>query len=110
MAKYALFFSYTHETWARLMDNPTDRAAAVRATVEEAGGTFDSLYYMFGDHDGIVISDFPDPADAAAFALVVASTGAFASLETRQLFSSSELPNVLNKAVAAKDAYVKPGD
>ncbi|MDT7646118.1 MAG: hypothetical protein QOC75_3118, partial [Pseudonocardiales bacterium] len=39
MIKFALFFSYTPETWARMISAPSDRAAAVRATIEQAGGT-----------------------------------------------------------------------
>src|SRR5262249_6908399 len=30
LAKYAVFFTYSSDAWARMIDNPGDRAAAVR--------------------------------------------------------------------------------
>jgi uncharacterized protein with GYD domain len=110
MIKFALFFSYTPETWARMISAPSDRAAAVRATIEQAGGTLESLYYMLGDQDGIVIFDVPDADAAAAVALLVTSSGAFRSVSTHQLIPSADLPAVLTKAAAGQGSYVRPGD
>jgi hypothetical protein len=45
----------------------------------------ESLYYMLGDHDGIVIFDVPDADAAAAVALLVTSSGAFRSVSTHLL-------------------------
>ncbi len=30
MAKYVTFFTYTSDTWARMIQNPGDRSAAIR--------------------------------------------------------------------------------
>ena len=74
MAKYAMFFSYTSEAWARLIDHPEDRTAVARHVVESAGGTLESIYWMLGDRDGLAIVDVPDSVSAAAVSLAVTRT------------------------------------
>lgn len=102
MVKFALFFSYTDDTWACMLEAPTDRFAALRAMVEQLGGALESLYYIFGDHDGVAIFDAPDADAAAAVAPLVTSTGAFRSAKTHQLIPSSDLHKVLAKAASAR--------
>jgi uncharacterized protein with GYD domain len=111
MAKYALFFSYTPESWAAMISSPGDRAAAARAGVESVGGTLESMYFMFGERDGLVIIDVPDAEAAAAVAIAIAvtSTGAFRSMQTVPLIAPHELPGVLEKAGQALGAYTPPG-
>ncbi|MDD7942041.1 GYD domain-containing protein [Actinomycetospora lutea] len=109
MAKYITFFSYTEETWAKMIANPSDRLAAVRASAQSLGGDVEALYYMFGSHDGFVISDLPDAAAAAGLSLAVNSTGAAKALETHEIFPSSELPAVLERAATVQRAYRTPG-
>ena len=79
VSKFAMFFSYTPETWAKMIGNPNDRTAAVTALVEGVGGKLEALYYMLGDRDGFVVFDAPDPESAGALALAVNSSGAFNS-------------------------------
>lgn len=38
MAMYLTRFSYTPETWARMMENPEDRREAARGCIESVGG------------------------------------------------------------------------
>lgn len=109
MAKYVFFFSYTSEAWARMIHNPGDRTAAVRQLADSMGGSLDSLYWMTGAHDGMVIADFPDPVSAAALSVAVGSTGAFKSLETHELFSQEQLTLVLARSREATRAYRPPG-
>ncbi|MHA6795299.1 GYD domain-containing protein [Pseudonocardia bannensis] len=110
MSKYVLFFSYTPETWERMMMKPADRTAAVRGLLESVGGELESLYYMFGDRDGLVIFDAPEAQDAAAVSLTVNTTGAFAHLETHALIAPTDLTRVLEKAGSARESYRRPGD
>lgn len=109
MPKYALFFSYTAEAWSRMIQNPGDRAAAARAVVESAGGSLESAYFMFGGHDGMVICDLPDAEAAAATSIAVDSSGAFRSVETRELIDPERLVAVLGKAGEAAGVYRAPG-
>ena len=66
MAKYALFFSYTQESWANMIKNPTDRSAAASQLADSLGGKLESFYWMFGEYDGFAVVDLPDSVTAAA--------------------------------------------
>ncbi len=109
MAKYALFFSYTPQTWAALIAKPSDRAAAASAALEAVGASMESLYFMFGERDGFVIFDAPDSASAAAAAIAVGSTGAFAHLQTHELIAPEDLAGILGRAASSVGSYQPPG-
>ncbi len=109
MPKYAIFFTYSSDTWARMIKSPGDRAAAVRQLTDSVGGSLDSLYWMFGAHDGIAIADAPDSVSAAALSVAVGSTGAFKHLETHELFTQEQLNQTLLRAKDATQAYQPPG-
>ena len=110
MAAFAMFFSYTPQTWDRMMTKPGDRAAAARAVIQSSGGTLECLYFMLGDRDGLAVVHVPSVEDAAALALAINSSGAFSHLETRALIDPSDLGGVLEKAAAARGAYTPPGE
>lgn len=109
MAKYAVFFTYSSNAWARMINNPGDRTAAVRQLADSLGGSLESAYWMFGAHDGIVIVDAPDSVRAAALSVAVGSTGAFRHLETHELFTQDQLGQMLSHAKNATQAYQAPG-
>jgi hypothetical protein len=44
MATYASFFSYSSETWARMINNPGDRTAALRQVLDVVGGSLESIH------------------------------------------------------------------
>ena len=52
MPLYLSRFSYTPETWARLIGNPEDRRKAARSYIESVGGKLHGFWYAFGTHDG----------------------------------------------------------
>ena len=109
MAKYAMFFSYTSETWARLLDHPEDRAAVARHVAESAGGTLETIYWMLGDRDGLAIVDAPDSVTAAAVSLAVTSSGAFKHNETRELLTQDQLTAALTRARQLTAEFRPPG-
>ena len=109
MAKFAIFFKYTSDTWNKMLKNPSDRLAAVRASAQSIGGEVESLYFMLGKQDGFVVVDAPDAAAAAAVSIAVSSTGAVHDLETHELIAAADLPGVLEKAATAQGAYRPPG-
>ena len=41
MAKYVSFFTYTSDVWARMIQSPGDRTAAIRQVAESLGGSFE---------------------------------------------------------------------
>jgi uncharacterized protein with GYD domain len=109
MPRFVIFFAYTPETWNRMVDQPGDRTAAVRASAEAVGARLEALYWMLGEADGMVILEAPDAQTAAAVTLTSASTGAVRSLGTHQLFDQDELQTVLGKVKSGRAVFRAPG-
>ena len=109
MAKYAFFFTYTSEAWAKMIQSPGDRTATVRQLAESMGGSIESIYWMTGAQDGLLIADLPDSVTAAALSVAVGSSGSFKNLETHELFSQEQLGQILSRSKGATGAYRPPG-
>jgi uncharacterized protein with GYD domain len=109
MPKYAIFFSLPGDTVARFIDNPSDRSEAVKAMTDAVGGSVLGYYWMLGKPDGLLIVEVPDSQTAAAISLAVGSTGAVSGLETHELFESSELAALAEKAKSIQATYTPPG-
>ena len=109
MAKYAIFFTLKAETVTAMMDKPSDRAAVVGKLLESVGGSLEAYYWMLGAWDGFVIATAPDGASAASVSIAVSSTGAFGHLETHELFDSSEVNGLLERAKRFSAQYTPPG-
>jgi uncharacterized protein with GYD domain len=109
MPRFAVFFTLTPETIKRMIDHPGDRAAVLRASLEQQGGRLESYYWMLGQYDGMVICELPDGKSAASAALAVGSTGAFGRTETHELFSSEEIGPLLEGAKVRAGSYTPPG-
>ena len=107
MALYLTKFSYTSETWAKLIGNPEDRRAAATTYIESVGGRLHGFWYAFGGHDGYTLWEAPDNVSMAAVALAISSGGALASLETTVLMSVDETLDALR--AAAQVGYRAPG-
>jgi uncharacterized protein with GYD domain len=108
MAFYLMRFSYTPETWSKLIQNPEDRRDAARAYIEEVGGALHGFWYGFGKYDGYAIYEAPDNVSMAGVVLAITSGGALASVETTPLMSVEETLEALAKG---KDVgYRRPGE
>jgi uncharacterized protein with GYD domain len=107
MPLYLTKFSYTPETWARLIENPEDRRNAAREYIESVGGTLHGFWYGFGTHDGYNLWEAPDNVSMAAVAVAIGSGGALSSIETTVLMTIEETMDALQKA--KKIRYRKPG-
>ena len=108
MPLYLTRFSYTPETWARLIGNPEDRREAARTYIESVGGKLHGFWYGFGSHDGYTLWEAPDNVSMAAVALAIAGGGALSKLETTVLMSVEETLDALRKADEIQ--YRKPGE
>ena len=98
MPLYLTRFSYTPETWARLISNPEDRREAARSYIESVGGQLHGFWYAFGTHDGYNLWEAPDNVSMAAVALAISGGGALSSFETTALLSVDETMEALGKA------------
>lgn len=107
MPLYLSKFSYTPETWARLIGNPEDRRAAAKAYIESVGGKLHGFWYAFGTHDGYNLWEAPDNVSMAAVALAIGAGGALSSFETTILLSVDDTLAALRKAGEVR--YRAPG-
>jgi uncharacterized protein with GYD domain len=107
MPLYLSKFSYTPETWARLIRNPEDRSKAAQSYIESVGGKLHGFWYAFGTHDGYNLWEAPDNVSMAGVALAIAAGGALRSLETTVLLTVDDTLDALRKAEAVR--YRPPG-
>lgn len=108
MPLYLTRFSYTPETWAKLIRNPEDRRAAARQYIEVVGGKLHGFWYAFGEQDAYTLWEAPDNVAMAATAIAIGAGGALSSLQTTVLLSVEETIAALQKASSI--AYRPPGE
>lgn len=107
MPFYLTRFSYTPETWAKLMKKPEDRRVAAKQYIEAVGGKLHGFWYAFGDHDGYNLWEAPDNVSMAATALAIGGGGAVSSIQTTALLTVEETLAALQKASEIR--YRPPG-
>jgi uncharacterized protein with GYD domain len=98
MSLYLTKFSYTPETWARLIAKPEDRRKAAQSYIESVGGKLHGFWYAFGTHDGYSLWEAPDNVSMAAVSLAITAGGALSSFETTVLLTVDETLDALRKA------------
>ena len=107
MPLYLTRFSYTPETWAKLIDSPEDRRQAAQEYIESVGGKLHGFWYAFGEHDGYNLWEAPDNVSMAAVALAIGGGGALSSIETTVLMTVDETMDAMRKAQDVR--YQAPG-
>jgi uncharacterized protein with GYD domain len=90
MRTYLFNFSYSSDALHAMVANPQDRRTAVTSAAESLGGKLTGFWYRFGEFDGVGIAEMPDDTAAAAFAVMVSSTGALSKFETIPLMTVEE--------------------
>jgi uncharacterized protein with GYD domain len=98
MSLYMIQFSYTAESWAKLTKNPQDRRGGLDALAQKLGARLVSLYYCFGEYDGVVTVDAPDDTTATAVVLGAVSAGHIKSIKTTKLMTVEETMEAMRKA------------
>ena len=106
MPMYLTRFSYTPETWAKMVQNPEDRRAAAKQYIESVGGKLHGFWYAFGEYDGYNLWEAPDNVSMSAVALAIGAGGALSKIETTVLMTVEETLDALNKASSVR--YRKP--
>jgi uncharacterized protein with GYD domain len=107
MPLYLSRFSYTPETWARLIGHPEDRRKAAQSYIESVGGKLHGFWYAFGTHDGYNLWEAPDNVSMAAVALAISGGGALSSVDTTGLMTVDAAMRALRKAEQVR--YRAPG-
>ena len=83
MPLYLTRFSYTPETWARLIAEPRGPPRRRAAYIESVGGKLHGFWYAFGDYDGVTLWEAPDNVSMAAVAIAIGGGGALARTRRR---------------------------
>ena len=105
MAKYMFRTSYTQSGLKGLLaEGGTGREAALRETIEGAGGSLEGFYYAFGECDLYLIAELPDEAAATALSLNIAAAGALTVSVTVLI-----TPETVDEAVRQSIPYRLPG-
>ena len=107
MAKFAALFSFKPEVTARMIEKPSDRAAAARDLAKSIGGDLLAYYWMLGKYDGIAIFELPDSKSMMAVSAAVTSTGTFSRFETHEVVAAEDIAGILEKAKQVR--YRPPG-
>lgn len=107
MPLYLSRFSYTPETWAKMIGNPEDRRVAAQAYIESVGGKLHGFWYAFGEHDGYNLWEAPDNVSMAAVAVAIGGGGALRSFETTVLMTVEDTLAALR--LAQQIQYHPPG-
>lgn len=98
MTLYMTQFSYTAEAWATLTKNPQDRRTGLDAAARKLGGQLASLYYSFGEYDGVAMIEAPDDTTACAIVLGAVSAGHIKTIKTTRLLSVEETMDAMRRA------------
>lgn len=105
MSKYMFRATYTQAGLSGLLkEGGTRRRAALTQTIEEMGGSVESLYYAFGTPDLYIIADLPDDATAAAVSMVIGNAGAL-DISVTVLVA----PETIDEAIEKSVPYRPPG-
>lgn len=105
MPKYLAQASYSVDGAKGLIQaGGSSRIEAAKSIVEAMGGTLESMYFSFGQHDAVMIADFPDNVSAAAVSLAVNASGATTAHITPLL-----TPAELDAAAQKVPNYTPPG-
>lgn len=108
MTFYLSKFSYTPETWSKLMSNPEDRRVAAQKYIESVGGKLEGFWYAFGEYDGYCLWQAPDHVSMAAVGFAITGGGALSKFETTVLLTVDETLDALRRAQTI--AYRAPGN
>ena len=105
MAHYLFEVKYTTEGIRGLKEKGgSARVAATRALIEEMGGSLESFYFAFGDHDAYIVADLPSNVATAAIGLIVGASGA---VNTRTTILIA--PDEIDEAAKSQSSYRPPG-
>jgi uncharacterized protein with GYD domain len=105
MSKYLVIANYSPEgVKGVLATGGSARSAAIVSACQALGGSMESFYFGFGEHDAYVVVDLPDNVAAAALAMQVGASG-MASARTVVLLS----PEDVDRATKAPSVYRPPG-
>jgi uncharacterized protein with GYD domain len=83
---------------AAVVQNPQNRAEAVRPIFEAAGGRLHEYYVAVGENTAYLIADIPDHVSVAALTTAVHAGGAVTSIRSTAILTAAEAVEAMKKA------------
>ena len=109
MPLFISYVSYSNAGIKGMVDKPVDRTSAIGTLVEKAGGKLQGAFMTTGQHDAVLVTEFPDGSDAIAIGMVAAAAGAVSKIETVRAWKMGEFKSIAEKAAKLASSYVPPG-
>jgi uncharacterized protein with GYD domain len=91
MSLFMYQFKYTPSAWAAFVKKPEDRGALVDALLKILGGRLVSVFYSFGEWNGLVIFEAPDGNKALAAIVNIISPGQLEATKTTVLLTIEDV-------------------
>jgi uncharacterized protein with GYD domain len=102
MPKYMFQIAYTGEGHAEILkEGGTQRREAIETAIKSMNGWMEAFYYTFGEADMVVIADLPDNVSAAAFSLLLTTTGS-TDVKTTVLIAPIEIDLASKKSASVQ--------
>ena len=98
MPMFMYQFKYTPAAWAAFVKKPEDRRPLVVELLKTLGGRLVSVYYTFGEWDGMVIFEAPDENKALAAIVAIITPGHLEATKTTVLFTMEDVIGAMNLA------------
>jgi len=108
MSLYMYQFKYTPAAWAAFAKKPVDRGALVNELLRELGGKLISIYYTFGEWDGLVIYEAPNEITAMAAIVTIVAPGHIEATKTTVLFTVEDAIKAMNMASTLRFRGIEP--
>jgi uncharacterized protein with GYD domain len=89
---------YLPDTWAKLIENPEDRTAAVREMLESVGAQLHGCWWAVGGHEGYMVFEAPDNETASAALVRAIASGLTGPTDTVPLLTAAEMVKTLEHA------------
>ncbi len=96
VATYIVLAKWT-EQGIKSSKDTTDRADKVAALAQEMGGSMKNIYWTLGEHDIVVVAEFPDDASFAAWGLKIGAAGNVRT-QSMRAFTRSEIQGIVDRA------------
>jgi uncharacterized protein with GYD domain len=91
-----------------IVEKPHDRGPLAKAALEANGCSLKEYYFALGPADVIVIYEAPDALTATSVSMTLGASGTSSSVETMQLFTSTEGMAAMTKAAQMQKNYQPP--
>ena len=107
MTRYLIQIAIAPQAMAAVIQNPHNRAEAVRPIFEAVGGRLEEYYIAVGGNTAYIVAELPDEKSLGVINMAVFAGGAVTSMKSTAIVTAEEAVDVMKKAGAI--AYRPPG-